>query len=268
MNDMKEGVKNCCQNHGKWVKVIFAVVVVIIVVSMFSCDHRGYGDKNIAKNTITVTGKAEKMVKPDIATVTMGVNEEAKTVGAAQDKATAKINATMEALKTLGVDTDKDVKTTNYNIYPRYDYVKTAGPVDYYPYGGKQVLAAYVVTQSLEVKIRDLAKAGDILAKVGTIGLNDVSGLQFSVDKEDAVKDEIRGAAISDGKSNAKVLAKELGVRLGKLVSYSEGGNYPIYARMDMVSSAMGGGEAKMAPVIATGENKITSNVTLVYEIK
>jgi hypothetical protein len=37
---------------------------------------------------------------------------------------------------------------------------------------------------------------------------------------------------------------------------------------MDMVSSAMGGGEAKMAPVIATGENKITSNVTLVYEIK
>ena len=61
--------------------------------------------------------------------------------------------------------------------------------------------------------------------------------------------------------------AKSLGVKLVKIVGYSEGGNYPVYYDKMAVSAApmgMGGAEA----VIPTGENKITSNVSITYEIK
>ncbi|MEI6420394.1 MAG: SIMPL domain-containing protein [bacterium] len=256
--------------HGKVFKIVTLVIVLFVIMGIGRglCGHEGYGkNTNQTPNTITVTGKGEQMVKPDIATISMGIEEQAKTVVEANNQAATKMNAALKVLKDAGV-ADKDVKTTNYNIYPRYDYVKVA-PITadiYYP-NGKQILAGYTVSESVEVKIRDISKAGDILAKISEIGLNNVSGLTFSVDKEDDIKLEARGVAIDDAKTQAKVLAKQLGVRLVKLVNFSENGNYPIYARMDSMKS-YAPTAAGIAPEIAVGENKITSNVTLVYEIK
>ena len=268
---------NCCENmkekfcaHGKVFKVAVLIVILMVIFGIMSsvCGRDEYSKREGQNpNTITVSGKGEMMVKPDIATISMGIEEQAKTVVEANNQAATKMNAALKVLKDAGI-ADKDVKTTNYNIYPRYDYVKAVYPASniYYP-GGKQVLAGYTVSESVEVKIRDISKAGDILAKVSEIGLNNVSGLNFSVDKEDEIKLEARGVAIDDAKTQAKVLAKQLGVRLVKLVSFSENGNYPVYARADMMKS-YAPTAAGVASEIAVGENKITSNVTLVYEIK
>jgi uncharacterized protein YggE len=248
---------------------IFVALLLIIMALIAIKDIKDLGakDANTIQNTITVSGKGEIMVKPDIALISLGVTEDEKTVVAAQDLATKKMNDAIQILKDNGV-LEKDIKTTSYNISPRYEYVRASqfdNPA-LYPYG-KQVLAGYTVSQNVDVKIRDLTKAGDILAKVGQIGLDNVSGLQFMVDNEDAVKIQARDQAITDAKTNAKKLAKALGVRLADLVSFNENGNYPIYARMDMVSSKVAG-TASVAPEIPTGENTITSNVTLVYEIR
>lgn len=255
---------SCGSKHGRLFKWFLVVVLLFVFLSFIDKD----GNKDQVKNTITVTGKSEKMVKPDIATITIGITEEAKTVATAQEKATTKINSAITAVKDLGVD-EKDIKTTNYSIYPRYDYIKAApvNGVEYY--SGKQVLAGYTVSQSLEIKIRDLTKVGDVIAKASASGLTDVGSLSFSVDKEDAVKDEVRNGAIADAKTNARDLSKQLGVHLGKLVSYTDNNTYPVYAR-DYMSSAKavmleGAGSA---PTIPAGENKIVSNVTLVYEIR
>jgi len=234
-------------------------------------------DQTEVKNTISVNGKGEEMVVPDIATISLGIEEKAKTVVEANNLAATKMNKAKKVLKDAGID-EKDIKTTNYSVYPSYDYVKTVpmplspvssvSPDIYYP-NGKQVLSGYVVNESMEVKIRKLDKAGDILAKVSEIGLNNVSGLTFSVDKEDVVKNKARETAINNAKEQAKILAKQLGVRLGKLISFSDAGNYTFnrYDSMKSYAPAMASGSG-VAPEISAGENKITSNVTLVYEIK
>jgi uncharacterized protein YggE len=256
--------------------LLFAVLLALlmgikVVKELVNFDHNGKGQSQV-QNTINVSGTGEVYAKPDVATISLGVNEEAKSVVDAQNKATAKMNAAIKVLKDNGVD-EKDIKTTNYSIYPRYDYVKTVLPqtnvygIEYYP-SSKQVLAAYVVSQDLNVKIRDIAKAGDILAKVGELGLNNVSGLSFIIDKEDALKDSARDLAIADGKTKAKELAKQLGVKLGRLVSYSESGNYPMYAKMEYSAAAGSVRDSAPSPVLPAGENKISSNVNLVYEIK
>lgn len=251
---------------GKWHRIIKWVVLIIIAIFIMKmvCGGHGWRDDNRIVNTISFSGKGEVVVKPDIATVSFGVTSENLDVSKAQTEATTKMNNIINLLKNKGV-AEKDIKLTNYSIYPRYDYTRTS---EIYPYGGKQILAAYVVSQTVEVKIRDISKAGEILAGVGEFGVSDVSGLNFTVDNEDAVSDQARDLAIKDAKAQAKILAKSLGVRLVKITSYSEGGNYPVRYEMNK-SMALGMATPDAAiPQVPMGENKITANVTITYEIK
>jgi uncharacterized protein YggE len=247
----------------KVIKIIILIIILIFVGKMICGGHGGYRDDNLSKDTITFTGKGEVVVKPNIATVSFGVTAENLDVAKAQTEATTKMNNIIDMLKTKGV-AEKDIKLTNYNIYPRYDYISAR----LYPYDGKQVLAAYVVSQSVEVKIRDISKAGEILTGVGEFGVTDVGGLIFTVDNEEVVKDQARDLAIEDAKAQAKTLAKSLGVRLVKITSFSENGNYPIYYEMNKsMALGIGGGDAAV-PQVPMGENKITSNVSITYEIR
>jgi len=255
---------SCMRGGHKFLKIILLVIVLLFIGKMFFGGH-GWRNDNEIVNTITVSGKGEVVVKPDIATVSFGVTAENMDVAKAQTESATKINNIVAFLKSKKVD-EKDIKTTNYNIYPRYDYIQTAQT---YPYGGKQVLSAYVVSQTVEVKIRTIADAGAILSGVGEFGVTDVSGLNFTIDDEDTVKNQARDLAIIDAKDQAKVLAKGLGVRLVKITSFSENGNYPIYYGMakSMMAEGLGGGDA-IAPQIPVGENKVTSNVSITYEIR
>lgn len=255
----------CLKIRGHKVVAIIIVILVLLFIGRMICGGHNYswGNDKIV-NTISFSGKGEVVVKPDIATVSFGVTAENLDVAKAQTEATTKMNGILDLLKSKGV-AEKDIKLTNYNIYPRYDYVQAT---TLYPYTGKQVLAAYVVSQTVEVKIRDISKAGEILSGVGTLKVTDVSGLTFTVDNEEVVKDQARDLAIEDAKAQAKILAKSLGVRLVKITSFSENGNYPVYYEMNK-SMALGvGGADAVVPQVPLGENKITSNVTITYEIR
>jgi uncharacterized protein YggE len=251
------------QNHKVW-KIVGLIIVILIVAKIFGGGHDEWRGNDKPVNTITVSGTGEVVVKPDIATISFGVSAENLDVAKAQSDSATKMNSIIEALKKNGVD-EKDIKTTNYSIYPRYDYTKVASPM--YPYGGKQVLAAYVVSQTVEVKIRDISKSGAILSSVGGLGVTDISGLNFSVDKIKDVQNDARDLAIKDARAQAEVLAKGLGVKLVKITSFSEGNRSPIYYGMmeKAVSAPM---MDSVAPSVPAGENKITSNVTITYEIR
>jgi len=245
--------------HKKIIAVILVLVLIFIVVK--ACGRGDYNRNGIQKDTIVVSGKGELTVKPDIATISFSVMEENMDVAVASDAVNTRIAAIIASLKANGVD-EKDIKTTGYNIYPRYDYLTS----QVYPYGGKQTLAGYDVTQSISLKIRDLTKAGKIVTDLGTLKVTDMSGLNFTNDKYDDLVKEARDEAIVQARSEATKLAKALGVRLVKIVGYSEGGNYPVYYDRAVMSAApMGKG---VEAVLPTGENKITSNVSITYEIK
>jgi len=250
-------------NHGghKMVKIILVVLVVLIIGRMLFGNH-GYNKNDLQKDTIVVSGKGELTVKPDIATISFSVLEEDLDVAKASDTVNSIVARIVVDLKTNGVD-EKDIKTTGYNIYPRYDYINSK----IYPYSGVQVLAGYNVSQSITVKIRDLSKAGKIISNLGEMGVTDMSGLTFTNDKYDDLVKQARDEAIVQARDEANKLAKALGVRLVKIVGYSEGGNYPIYYDRAMVSSAPMGKGSNEA-VLPAGENKITSNVSITYEIR
>ncbi len=150
---------------------IAAIITLLAAGAWFGLKARneakqyGFIGVPIERNVITVSGEGKVSVTPDIVYIDVGQTIEKPTVAEAQAENTRVMNAFIAALEQLGV-AKADVQTVSYNMYPAYDWTDN-----------KQVLRGYSVNQSVRVKVRDSAKSGEILAKAGELGLNQVSGL-------------------------------------------------------------------------------------------
>lgn len=270
-----EGLPFVGQTGERLRKALFVVIILLAVFLGLKSLAELQGLRYIGaglppSNTISVSGYGESFGVADIATFTFTVMSEKSTVAAAQTEATTKINAITQYLKDSGIE-EKDIQTTDYSVYPQYDYETIACSPGVYCPGGKQVLRGYQVRQSTTVKVRDTAKAGDLLTGVGGKGATEVSGLNFTFDDPNKLQDEARGKAIDDAKAKADELASQLGVRLVRVVSFNEssgGYPYPLYARGGMDSSSSMELQAAKAPEVSLGQNKVQSNVSVTYEIR
>lgn len=249
----------------KWGAVVLVILGLFLLVQTLSAFKAWRGIEPNFKS-ISVTGTGDVYATSDIATFSFSVSADADTVSDAQSQVTNKMNAALAALKDLGIE-EKDIKTSNYNVYPKYTYQQAVCTQNYCP-PSRQIPDGYTVSHDVTVKVRKTDDAGKALAAVGSAGATNVSGLSFTTDDPSLLQDEARTLAIEDAREKAEALAKSLGVRLGKVVTfYENSGDYPqpLYMSKEMAVDGRGGATAPTLPI---GENQIVSNVTIVYEIK
>ncbi len=246
-----------------FVLAIFVIILAVNAVKQFTV----IGDDVPAMETISVTGEGEAFAQPDVARFTFSVIEEGSTVAEAQEKASQKENEVLEVLETTGIE-DKDIKTTSYNLNPRYEYPRSICTEDYCPPSGRRTLVGYEVRETISVKVKDISNAGELLSQVGNTGVQNISGLTFEVDDEDAVLAEARSKAIRDAKEKAEKLADDLGVSLRKIIGFYENSPAPNYAETRF---GLGGDAGSLdnvsAPKLPAGENRAISIVNIVYKI-
>ncbi|MBP6912029.1 MAG: SIMPL domain-containing protein [Candidatus Pacebacteria bacterium] len=235
---------------------LFFIVKIVMVA-------KEIGNVDNSYNTISVNGTGEVYAVPDTAMFSFTIRTNATDVAVAQNDATEKVNTALEAIRTLGVE-DKDIKTTYYNVQPKYKY-------GYYAWGVKEnPITGYEVSQTTEVKISDTDKTGEFIAKLAELGITETTGPNFTVADEKSLQAEARKEAIDDAREKAESLATDLGVRLVRITSYYDNKDngypgVPLYGTMD---AGMMTKSAVSTPEISTGENKITSQVTITYEIR
>ena len=256
-------------------KVIKWSLILILILSLFLAilsvnalkKYGTIGRDIFPTKTISVTGTGEALATPDVAQFTFSVTEESDSVASAQEAVTGKIKTALDSLKELGVE-DKDIKTAGYNAYPRYAYPEILCVSGNCP-PRERILSGYEVSQTISVKVRDTAKAGEALSKVANAGVSNVSGLQFVIDDRDVFIAEARAEAILDAQDKINQLAANLGVRVKGVVGFSEspGGVGPQYD-MALSSKSGIGGEGLALPDIPSGENKVQIQVFITYEIK
>jgi len=254
-----------------WVRKLVLLVLLLLAVFLgaLSINEIRAWDSEEFGNTISVSGEGEVFAVPDLATFSFSVIVEANTASEAQEEAAEIANEALGYLEDNGI-AEKDIKTTNYNVYPRYDYNEIRCITFPCPQG-ERVLQGFEINQTFTVKVRDTEKAGEILSGVGATGVQNISGLSFTIDDMDALRAEAREKAIADAKEKAQILAKQLGVDLDDVVAFYENGGGDYYPRYDVALESKGlGGDAttaNIAPQLPTGENKIVSQVNITYEI-
>jgi len=238
--------------------------------------------------TISFSGHGEVMATPDIANVYFTITKDASTVKDAQAGVATIEQKALDVLKAKGVDT-KDIKTADASFNPKYEYKQAICPQPTPPVplnagagvsntsaiaptycpGNKQVLVGYTANESITVKIRNTDTVGDIMQALGTTGVSNLSGPDFSIDNPDTLQAQARKKAIDDAKAKAQVLAKDLGVSLGKIASFNDSnGGYPVMYNAKSDAMTLGAVPAAAPAVIPKGQNTISSDVTITYEIK
>ena len=226
----------------------------------------GFGKVNVAEiATITVNGTATATAIPNIAHVSFTVEEMGVTGEEAQNKATKITNNALTEIKKRGI-ADKDVQTSGYQVSAQYETKPCVPGGPCTTNTGK--IAGYSVSQSVEVKIRDTAKTGEILQALTGLGVQNVSGPDFRVDDATALNTDARAKAIVDAQTKAAVLARQLGVRLGRVVGFLEntGNAYPMMDKGVVKANAMN--SVAPAPTLPMGESETTANVSVIFEIR
>ena len=244
----------------RWLKITIAVLLAVFLLTLSINNirkHRYIGRAPSAPHTIMISGSGKITATPTIAVTQVGLVTEKSDVAAAQMENSKKMNGLIAALQSLGIAKD-DIRTAQYQIYPKYTYDQKSG----------SQINGYSVTQSVEVKIRNLEKISAVLAKAGEAGANQINGVQFTIDEPKNLRAQAREEAVKDAKEKAKKLAEQLGVRLGKIVGFSESGDaappVPMYYAKDM---AVGAPE-RVAPDIQAGSLEVTSQVDITFELK
>lgn len=254
------------------------LTVFLIIMSVFmvfktigAYKENKYIGEDIIGRTMYFTGEGEVFAVADIATFSFSAIGEGKTPIEAQNMSAEKVNQAIDYLKENGIE-EKDIKTTDYNLNPRYEW-KNNSDISCYgigcpPVDQSRVLVGYEVTQTISVKVRETSKAGEYLAGIGGFGLDNISSINFSIDDEEKLQREARKLAIEDAKNKAEELSKDLGVKLVRIVNFSESGAYPYLTKATAYGIGGGAMEDSIVPQIPIGENKIVSSVTITYEIK
>lgn len=230
--------------------IIFALTVFALLVS--ACGPTSKADVR----TLSVSGNGQAFLAPDIAYIYVGAHTEKPTAADAVAENTSQTQTVIKAIKDFGID-EKDIRTTNFSIYPQDKYDPQSGQ----PTGQK----TYVVDNTVYITVRDLKKLGDLLDTVVQAGANTVNSVQFDVaNKADALK-QARADAVKDAESQAKELAAAAGLSIGEIQSISFLDNQPVV----FDGKGGGGAVAQAASVpIQPGQLSFTVTVNITYALK
>lgn len=254
---------------------ILAVIIGIYIISLIITQVKTWGilrPENSQMPTITVSGTADVYAVPDIAQLNVDIVGEAKDRAGSTTKQAEVKQKVLAVMKEFNV-AEKDYKTQYITTNPKYEWVKSTIYCVTYPCpqpDGKNVITGYTTNESLIIKVRNVDDSGKIYDALVKAGAQNVSGPNMMIDDEQAVIAEARAKAIVDAKAKAKILAKDLGVKTVRIVSFNENaGGYP-QPMYDMAMSNQAVSMKAGAPetTISKGENKITANVSLTYEIR
>lgn len=218
------------------------------------------------QSAITVQGDAEVRRAPDEANVRLGVVSQEPTAQAAQQGANRIAQAILAAVKDLGVP-DTAIQTSRLVLYPVYSQ-----PSRLMQEGGSREdfvpqIVAYTASNTVSVRLADLAKVGPVVdAGIGA-GANQVEGVDFRLRDDTSARTEALEAAVAEARGEAQAIARALGVTLGPVLSADEGHLSVAYPSFERASFAMDVAQQSASTPVAPGDITVSASVTVRFGI-
>lgn len=232
-----------------------AAILAVALVALGGCTTKVVTTDGAAPlNTVTASGSGETLAAPDMAEMFFGVSVLKPDAKAALDGASDVASAVTDAVKKAGIPAD-DIQTANISVYPEYSGNGEKAPT----------VSGYRASVQVRVKIRDLAKIGDVIGAASDAGANEIGGPSFTLDDDVAAQDEAITDAIADARRRAETMAKAAGKSLGEIVAVTETGvsTPPIYWGAERAAM-----DSALSVPIEPGQLNVNASVTVVFELK
>ena len=200
------------------------------------------------ENTIVVFGEGHIKVKPDIASINLGVVTEANTAQAAVDQNATQMSAVIDKIAALGISQDA-IKTTGLSIYPIYSSNDTE----------MRKITGYRAQNMVMVTV-PVAQAAQVFDAGIAAGANQSSTLTFGLKDDSQYRQQALQAAVQAAKSNAETLAKAMNVTIKSSRSVTIG-----YGGMSSVAPAGAADGKGMSTPIMAGEMEVVAQIQVTY---
>ncbi len=238
------------------------------------------GNVKTETRVFNVQGVGEVLSVPTKGTINATFKQEGKTQKEANDLLATNLQDANKEFDILKID-KKDIKTTSTQLTPKYEYCYNYPDKNTWPDYCKsnpssEKIVGYISSQSITFSLENKDILEKLVGVLAGLRAKDVYGPNWELNKvdEENAKNEARKIAVAEAKKKAEIIASALGQSLGKVVSYNEnfgGGGYPVlYAKAEMLSARnQVADQAAGAPIpVSQGENKVTVNVDVQYELR
>ena len=204
---------------------------------------------------VITTGEGVVKLAPDRVWVSIAAESRAKSPKEAQRANADAMKAVLDRVKALGLPDDA-IRTSGYDLQPEFDYAN-----------GKQTIRGYLARNSVEVRVDDISRAGDVLDVAVASGATNVSGVRFDLKDRGAPEREALRSAVADARRRADAAAFGAGMKVDRVVRIEEHRSMTpeprpmMMARQSMVADAG-------TPPLVPGEIEVRVSVTLTSSIK
>lgn len=250
----------------KWSKSLGAVLLAGSLIvggiglgGVFKGPEKAYAAEDVQRNIVSVIGKGELSIKPDIVYLSIGVNTTAETAQEAQKSNGAQIAKLTALLKTTWGIADKDIQSTQFSVQPNYSYSEKDG----------QQVKGYIAQHTLQVAYRDLTKVGELLDAASTAGANNIGTAQFAIEDPSAFEAQVIEKAMANADVKAAAIAKAAKRSLGQVVTVTQnddGNNPVVYLETSAMSKAVA--DSSGGTTVEPGVVKVSTQLSVIYELK
>jgi|SRR5581483_10893977 len=228
--------------------------IALLLLNFFNITIPLHITSSSSTSNLAITGFGKVDVVPNQSQVNASiVVNNASTQKDAQDKLNQINDNIINSVEKLGIE-KKDIQTTDYSISPNYDYQSDNNQI-----------TGYNGSASVSILVRNYNKLSSITDALSSSGATDISSANQNISDPQQYQNIARDKAIADAKNQAKILASELGIKLGKIVNIEENNqptSYPIreFSSLTTPNAALGS-----PTTIEPGTQTITDTVTLYF---
>ena len=173
------------------------------------------GEEKSSERSISVQGQGTVSAKPDLVTLTLGVQTTGATAMEALALNSEQMTGVIAAIQEAGI-ADEDIQTSGINLYPVYEDRSLVQS------GEQRQIVGYRASNDVSVRVHDIDKAGSVLDAAVTAGANQVGGVRFGLSDTDTIVTDALIAAVQNAQAKAQTIADTLGVTLGAALVVNE----------------------------------------------
>jgi uncharacterized protein YggE len=207
--------------------------------------------------TVAVTGEGIVQAVPDRAWVTITAESRAGPPRDAQRRNVEAMTPVLATLTAAGNAGDA-IRPVGYDLQQEFDFVR-----------GKRISRGYVARNTVDVRVDQIDRAGEVLEIAVGSGATSVGGIRFDLKDRSKLEREALRMAVAEAREKAVAAAAGAGRTIDRILRIDEQGivspPMPVMMRREMAAQA---GDASFAPPISAGQMEIRANVTVTAVLK
>jgi uncharacterized protein YggE len=230
-------------------------IVAVAAMPAAASAQQPQAQRDMQEPVAVTAGEGVVQATPDRAWVSVTAESRASTPREAQRKNADAMKPVHDRLRAAGIPEDA-LKTTVYDLQPDWDFSDN-----------RRVLRGYVARNTIDVRIDDIDRVGELLDIVVNAGATSVENIRFDLKDRERVEREALRLAVADARARAAAVAEGAGMTAGRVIRIDEQGvsSPPVPLRRETFQA---GASAVAAPPIAAGSMEVRARVTVTTLLK